>query len=115
MKDFQYLAPRKLDEAAVLMAEHAGSAQILAGGTDLLIFMRNGRKSPELIIDAKKNPGTHPLAPGCRPADHRRGGQLPDLMGEPGNSRKVSGFDRRGELDRRDADPGTGDVWRQPV
>ncbi len=56
MKDFQYLAPRKLDEAAVLMAEHAGSAQLLAGGTDLLIFMRNGRKSPDVIIDAKKIP-----------------------------------------------------------
>ena len=56
MNDFQYLAPHKLDEAAVLMAEHAGSAQILAGGTDLLIFMRNGRKSPDVIIDAKKIP-----------------------------------------------------------
>ena len=56
MKDFQYLAPHKLDEAAVLMAEHAGSAQLLAGGTDLLIFMRDGRKSPDVIIDAKKIP-----------------------------------------------------------
>ena len=56
MKDFQYLAPRKLDEAAALMAEHAGSAQLLAGGTDLLIFMRNGRKSPDVVIDAKKIP-----------------------------------------------------------
>ena len=54
MKDFQYLAPRGLEEAAVMMAEHAGSAQLLAGGTDLLIFMRNGRKSPDFIIDAKK-------------------------------------------------------------
>ncbi len=56
MKDFQYLAPRRLDEAAALMSEHAGSAQLLAGGTDLLIFMRNGRKSPDVIIDAKKIP-----------------------------------------------------------
>ena len=56
MKDFQYLAPRKLDEAVLLLAEHAGSAQLLAGGTDLLIFMRDGRKSPDVIIDAKKIP-----------------------------------------------------------
>ena len=56
MKDFQYLAPRKLDEAVLLLAEHAGSAQLLAGGTDLLIFMRDGRKSPDFIIDAKKIP-----------------------------------------------------------
>ena len=56
MKDFQYLAPGKLDEAARLMAAHAGSAQLLAGGTDLLIFMRSGRKSPDVVIDAKKIP-----------------------------------------------------------
>ncbi len=56
MKDFQYLAPRQLDEAAQLMAAHAGAAQLLAGGTDLLIFMRTGRKSPDLVIDAKKIP-----------------------------------------------------------
>ena len=56
MKDFQYLAPRKLDEAVLLLAEHADSAQLLAGGTDLLIFMRDGRKSPDFIIDAKKIP-----------------------------------------------------------
>ena len=56
MKDFQYLAPRKLDEAAALLAQHADAVQLLAGGTDLLIFMRNGRKSPEVVIDAKKIP-----------------------------------------------------------
>ena len=56
MKDFRYLAPRQLDEATALLAEHAGSAQLLAGGTDLLIFMRNGRKSPDTIINAKKIP-----------------------------------------------------------
>ena len=56
MNDFEYLAPRELDEAVALMARHAGSAQLLAGGTDLLVFMRNGRKSPEFIIDAKKIP-----------------------------------------------------------
>ena len=38
------------------MAEHAGAAQLLAGGTDLLIFMRNSRKSPDVVVDAKKIP-----------------------------------------------------------
>lgn len=56
MKNFQYQAPRRLDEATALMAEHAGSAQLLAGGTDLLVFMRNGRKSPDVVVDAKKIP-----------------------------------------------------------
>ncbi len=63
MKDFQYLAPRKLDEAAQLMAAHAGAAQLLAGGTDLLIFMRSGRKAPEVVVDAKKIPELTRLEP----------------------------------------------------
>ncbi len=56
MKNFHYIRPHKLDEATALMAEHAGAAQLLAGGTDLLIFMRNGRKSPDVVVDAKKIP-----------------------------------------------------------
>lgn len=56
MNDFEYLAPQKLDEATALMARHGGQAQLLAGGTDLLVFMRNGRKRPQFVIDAKKIP-----------------------------------------------------------
>lgn len=56
MNDFEYLAPRKLDEATALMARHGGQAQLLAGGTDLLVFMRNQRKRPQFVIDAKKIP-----------------------------------------------------------
>ena len=115
MKDFQYLAPRKLDEAVLLLAEHAGSAQLLAGGTDLLIFMRDGRKSPDFIIDAKKIPELTRVQLGCGSSDNRRRGQLPDDLGAPGNSRKISGFDRCCDLDRRDPDPGSGDIRRQPV
>ena len=56
MNDFEYLAPQKLDEATALMARHGTQAQLLAGGTDLLVFMRNGRKRPQFVIDAKKIP-----------------------------------------------------------
>jgi len=53
MKNFQYFAPTKLDDAINLMADHAGSAQLMTGGTDLLVLMRNRRKSPDYVIDAK--------------------------------------------------------------
>jgi CO/xanthine dehydrogenase FAD-binding subunit len=56
MHEFEYVAPEKLADAAALMAKHAGSAQMMAGGTDLLIFMRVGRTSPQVVIDAKKIP-----------------------------------------------------------
>jgi carbon-monoxide dehydrogenase medium subunit len=56
MHDFDYCAPTSLQEAIGLMATHKGSANLLAGGTDLLIFMRARRKQPGLVIDAKKIP-----------------------------------------------------------
>jgi CO/xanthine dehydrogenase FAD-binding subunit len=54
MTDIRYLAPRTLDEAVGAFAAAAGAARILAGGTDLLVQMRNGAVRPGLIIDIKK-------------------------------------------------------------
>ena len=48
-----YLAPRTLDEAVGAFAAAAGTARILAGGTDLLVQMRAGSLRPGLIIDIK--------------------------------------------------------------
>jgi len=54
MTDIRYLAPRTLDEAVGAFAAAAGAARILAGGTDLLVQMRNGMVRPGTIIDVKK-------------------------------------------------------------
>ncbi len=56
MHDFEYCAPDNLQEAIGLMAMHKGSAKLLAGGTDLIVFMRARSKRPDLIIDVKKIP-----------------------------------------------------------
>lgn len=56
MQDFEYRAPDNLRDAVGLMAAHKASANLLAGGTDLLIFMRARRKQPKLVIDVKKIP-----------------------------------------------------------
>ena len=56
MHDFEYCAPAKLQEAVDLLARLKGSARMFAGGTDLLVLMRAGRKKPALLIDAKKIP-----------------------------------------------------------
>ncbi|MBK5294034.1 MAG: xanthine dehydrogenase family protein subunit M [Acidobacteriia bacterium] len=52
MKWFDYAAPKTLSEALALLAAHPG-ARMLAGGTDLLVQMRAGRKPADLIIDIK--------------------------------------------------------------
>lgn len=52
--DIQYVAPKTLDEAVRAFAAAAGSGRILAGGTDLLVQMRNGVVAPGTIVDIKK-------------------------------------------------------------
>jgi len=54
MTDIQYVAPRTLDEAVTAFAATKGSGRILAGGTDLLVQMRNGTVTPSTIVDIKK-------------------------------------------------------------
>lgn len=52
--DVQYVAPKTLDEAVRAFAAAAGAGRILAGGTDLLVQMRNGIVAPGTIVDIKK-------------------------------------------------------------
>jgi len=56
MHSFEYSAPRSIDDALALLNEHSGSARLLAGGTDLIVMMRTGSKTPDLVIDAKHIP-----------------------------------------------------------
>jgi carbon-monoxide dehydrogenase medium subunit len=51
-----YKTPTSVREAVDLLASHAGSAQLLAGGTDLLVKLRAGMISPGVVIDLKAIP-----------------------------------------------------------
>ena len=53
IKDFEYFKPSTLSEAISLLAQHRGRAKILAGGTDLLIQMKQKNLTPEYLIDIK--------------------------------------------------------------
>lgn len=57
MGAFAYVAPASLDEALGVLAEHAKlgkRAQVLAGGTDLLVQMRSIDREPRTLLDIKK-------------------------------------------------------------
>jgi len=56
LKDFDYAAPTALDEAVSLLAQHNGSAKILAGGTDIIVQLREGLKDADVVVDVKKIP-----------------------------------------------------------
>lgn len=46
-----FLQPATIAEACFLLAKHGQQAKILAGGTDLLVDMRNGHIKPQVLID----------------------------------------------------------------
>ncbi len=55
MKSFDYAAVKTVSEAANLLGAHP-HAQLLAGGTDLLVQLRSGRKIADVVIDVKRVP-----------------------------------------------------------
>jgi len=52
----RFEAPETVEAAVNLMANEPGNAQALAGGTDLLVQLKTGRVSPDLIVDLKRIP-----------------------------------------------------------
>lgn len=48
---FEYHAPKSLDEAIALLAKNAGSAKVLAGGQSLIPAMRFRLATPEVLVD----------------------------------------------------------------
>jgi 4-hydroxybenzoyl-CoA reductase subunit beta len=56
LPDFQYLAPRSLDEAATLLAEHGSKAMVVAGGTDLYPNMKRRQQEPAVLIGLRSLP-----------------------------------------------------------
>jgi carbon-monoxide dehydrogenase medium subunit len=53
MKDFEYLAPKNIEEALSFLSLYNGEAKIIAGGQSMLVLMRQGLLAPEYVIDIK--------------------------------------------------------------
>ena len=64
MGAYAYVAPTTVAEAVAVLGEHADAgsrAQVLAGGTDLLVQMRSVDRAPRTIVDIKKLAETNEL------------------------------------------------------
>jgi carbon-monoxide dehydrogenase medium subunit len=53
MKDFEYFAPKTVEEALSLLSQHKEEAKIIAGGQSMLVVMRQGLLAPEYVVDIK--------------------------------------------------------------
>ena len=47
----EYCQPATIEEALGLLASHPGMARIIAGGTDLLVDLRKGKKQVQVLVD----------------------------------------------------------------
>ena len=52
-----YLFPSSVDEALAMLADHHGQAQIIAGGTDLVLQARRGKCPATAMVDVTRIPG----------------------------------------------------------
>lgn len=54
MKEFSYERPESIDEALRVLAAGGSKVEILAGGTDLVIAMRDRYRQPDVVVDLKR-------------------------------------------------------------
>jgi carbon-monoxide dehydrogenase medium subunit len=50
---FDYATPQSVADAVVLLNEHGENALVLAGGTDLIVQLRENRRRAEVVVDIK--------------------------------------------------------------
>lgn len=56
LPQFEYFAPKTVEEACSLLTRYSGQAHVLAGGTDLLVRMKQRKITPRFVINLKTIP-----------------------------------------------------------
>jgi carbon-monoxide dehydrogenase medium subunit len=61
MQAFSYVPARSLSEAAEILAKEGDGAKLLSGGTDIIVQLREGRRSAKVVVDVKGIPELNQL------------------------------------------------------
>ena len=118
MQSFAYAAPETVEQALDVLAEHQGAgrrAQVMAGGTDLMVQMRWSIRSPRTIVDIKKLAETNRLDVGAK--EIYIGAAIPGavLTASKPLVACLPGLGRIGRPDRLEPDSGSRIARRQSV
>lgn len=62
MQSFAYATPASIAETVSLLAQNGEQARVLAGGTDLLVQLKEDRRQASLLIDVKAIPELNELS-----------------------------------------------------
>ena len=54
INDFEYHKPKGINETLLLLSEFNGKAKVLAGGTDLIVHLKEEIVKTENVIDIKE-------------------------------------------------------------
>jgi CO/xanthine dehydrogenase FAD-binding subunit len=54
MKEFKYLSPTSVEEAISFYGQHSETSKFIAGGTDVIVKVKDGWMEPDFLISLKK-------------------------------------------------------------
>jgi carbon-monoxide dehydrogenase medium subunit len=57
MKKFEYFKPKTLEEALTLLSQYGKKAKLIAGGTDVIVMIKQKAMAPEILISLQGIPG----------------------------------------------------------
>ncbi len=62
MQAFSYVSAKSVSEASAILAQEGDNAKILSGGTDIIVQLREGRRSAQVVVDVKSIPELNELS-----------------------------------------------------